>query len=184
MKFQTCPTEQRVVSIFYALTAIPLSFLYRERQMITNWRDTHCWLPSTTEGISINSGSSIMWRRSQRDDFFIFELSSGSRQDQVPRSQLPTFHFLRTSIGCLTLVNREKNQGIWITPGIAEYLFIPHLDVCIFNREQRCQWQHSWLETGRCRWRVSRRSRLTKMFLSDYIIYTQSNVIHPLWILS
>src|SRR6266536_6525657 len=57
------PTEQRVGSIFHALTALPLSFLYRERPMIINWRDARCWLPPTIEEIPIDSGGGIMWRR-------------------------------------------------------------------------------------------------------------------------
>ncbi|KAE9378363.1 hypothetical protein N431DRAFT_176519 [Stipitochalara longipes BDJ] len=133
------PSNRRVLSIFNAMTAVPFSFLYRERPSITNWRDARCWLPSIIEESPIDPGGGIMWRRSLRDNFFIFELSksgylSTSRQDQVPQSQLPRFYFLCTLIGlkrCLTLVDRAKNQRIKITLGIAEHFYIPHLEICI-----------------------------------------------------
>jgi hypothetical protein len=133
------PAERRVLSILNSMTAVPFSFLYRERPTITNWRDARCWLPSIIEEIPIDPGGGIMWRRSLRDNFFIFELSksgylSASRQDQVPQSQLPRFYFLCTSIGLkrrFTLVDQEKNKRIKITLAIAEHFNIPDLEICI-----------------------------------------------------
>jgi hypothetical protein len=99
--------EDDLLSIFVSQTALPISFLYRERDKVTSWQQSKRWLPSAIEECEIDVISADMWRRATDENFFVFNRSLTWSKD--PPSSIPKFYFSDSKVPTTTELILEDN---------------------------------------------------------------------------
>jgi hypothetical protein len=71
----------KLLSIFTSQAALPISFLYRERETVTSWQQSKRWLPSVIEDCEVEANAAEMWRRSDDENFFVLNQSIAYPQE-------------------------------------------------------------------------------------------------------
>lgn len=99
---------EKLLSIFNSQAALPISFLYRERETVTSWRQAKCWLPSVIENREVDAKAAEIWRRSEDENFFIFNQSIAFPRE---RFSSPEFYYSDSELSLSGRLYLDDHSG-------------------------------------------------------------------------
>lgn len=117
------PPEHRLLAIFNTREKLPLGLLFREREEISHWDQTRRWLPTNIEERSADATESFLRRRSDDENFFVFDCSIAQR-----------FYFTKIEKGnprSLYLIKPPSKEALMLRLLLSPGLDLPEMDICI-----------------------------------------------------